>query len=240
MTTRNIMNINVTKIGEYIALTKDKNLTPKARKNGDIVLEKQIGELDEVKELQTGCRVWDVGAFIGDTAILFADFGCFVHAFEAQTDAYFCLEYNSFKYNSVRNKGFIKPYHCIVGDGRNCLVNENPLNGNLGTRSVSITEDGIKSLCLDDMQKENLLGKPALVKIDIEGSEPMAIIGMMDALKTHHPKVLVEIYHPMLERNGFKSDDVYKLLTNDAGYNKWRTAIGSDSDERFDLMFWKE
>lgn len=237
------MNIEITTIpnSPYIALAKDKNLTPKAIERGTIIIEDEIAALPEVQALNGGVVV-DIGAYICDTALIFANHGCSVLAFESQLDAGICAQYNADAYNREHpDSRRITVFNTPVGDGGYVRLNQDGIDGNLGTRTVSKIDDfhsgvSVKSICIDDIPLTRL----DFYKCDIEGQEPMAILGSMNTLRKFHPMVLVEVYHEMLERQGYKSDDIYKLLTNDAGYNKWRVAIGRDDEPRFDVLFWKE
>ena len=115
---------------DFIVLAdEDCALTPWAIANGSIIGEKAIEGLPEVKALRPGDVVLDLGAYIGDTAQIFLNQGCEVHAFEVYPDAFLALQHNC---------PLAKCYNAAVGDGRPAhaggVFGEN--NKNHGTRMV--------------------------------------------------------------------------------------------------------
>ena len=208
-----------------IALTDDQNLTPEAIKYGTICLEHSIANLPEVKSLVSNDVVIDVGAFIGDTALIFGKNGADVYAFEPQEDAYFCMEYNIKEYPNITIE------NCAVGNGDSVSTNQDPLNWNPGTRTVKSDSNGKPSIRLDDY----FATYPAvdLIKIDCEGYEPPVIQGAMNIIKKYKPIIICEVYPEMLARAGFSKSDIYNPLT-ELGYNIV-TSIGEEDSVRWDI-----
>jgi FkbM family methyltransferase len=213
----------------YVALAQDKNLTPKAIKAGTIMLETEVADLPEVRALGPEDVVLDVGAFIGDTALIFAAGGALVHAFEAQADAYFAALWNT------KHEEHVIMYHAAVGNGQRVAINQDPIGGNLGTRTVGEVilgrPAGTFAQRLDDMAANTW---PTFIKIDVEGFEPAVIAGAHELLTNHKPTVLVEIYPELLARNGWTAADVTGPLEA-LGY-RWREAIGNSSEPRWDII----
>ena len=174
----------------YVTLANDANLTPTALREGTILLEKQIAELPEVKALGPEDFVLDVGAFIGDTALIFGLGGAEVWAFEPQRDAYLAAIINT---HLNRNKIQVFPW--AIGNFEQVETNQNPIAGNLGTRTVSPSDSGLRTKRLDTL----LYPKPVtFLKIDVEGFEPAVLRGAMGLLTSYKPTVLVEIYPELL------------------------------------------
>lgn len=223
------MNVEVTYHPECgkLTLTRDLNMTPTVQREGTIELETAIADLDEVKALTYADIVFDVGAFVGDTALIFARRVDRVIAFEPQTDAWICAEWNT------RGRAGIQIINAAVGNGEKVHVQDNQLDGNLGTRSLA-TGDGNPTLRLDDFCRDLQIA-PTFLKIDCEGFEPNVIAGGLEVIKHVKPIILVEIYGTMLARYGFTPLDVIRPLT-DLGYS-FRVAIGRDEDDRYDLIF---
>jgi FkbM family methyltransferase len=223
------MNIEVTYHPECgkMTLTRDLNMTPTVVREGTIELETAIANLDEVKALTYGDIVFDVGAFVGDTACIFAHRAGSVIGFEPQTDAWLCSTWNT------RHLVGVEIINAAVGNGEKVHVQDNELDGNLGTRSLA-TGEGNETLRLDDFSAQRGVA-PTFLKIDCEGFEPNVIAGALVMLKQAKPVVLVEVYGTMLARYGFTPDDVIRPLV-DLGYS-YRLAIGSDQDDRYDLIF---
>ncbi len=222
------MNVEVTYHPECgkLTLTRDRNMTPTVEREGTIELETAIAELDEVKALGYGDIVFDVGAFVGDTALIFARRAGCVIGFEPQTDAWICAQWNT------RHLPGVEIVNAAVGNGERVRVQDNELDGNLGTRSLAAGE-GNETLRLDDFWQQRKI-RPSFLKIDVEGFESNVIAGARNLLSCR-PTILVEIYGTMLARYGFTPEDVIRPLV-DLGYS-YRLAIGSDQDDRYDLLF---
>lgn len=217
----------VTRINDtMIALTDDQNLTPQALKYGTICLEHSIANLPEVKSLKSPDVVIDVGAFIGDTALIFSENGAEVYAFEPQEDAFFCMEYNTFN-----NSTNIVAINEAVGNGDQISVNQDPLDGNSGTRTIKPDQNGRKSIRLDDYFAK--FSAIDLIKIDCEGYEPSVIQGAKNIINKHKPIIICEVYPDMLARAGFSKADIYNPLT-ELGY-KIVTSIGEEDSARWDI-----
>lgn len=208
----------------YVVLASDQNFVEQSAKHGTIELETYIANLPCVKALREADVVWDVGAFIGDTALIFAKRGCEVLAFEAQPDAYCAAVIN------LREHPFAQVINLPVGDGSKVRLNQDPLVGNPGTRTVSVDDDGVPTVRLDDIAGV----PPTLIKIDVEGSEAAVLRGAERVLREHGPKLLIELYPEMLERHGSGVQEVYDLLTA-AGY-QWETVIGEQNSVRWDIL----
>jgi FkbM family methyltransferase len=216
----------VTRINEkMICLSDDQNLTPEAIKYGTICLEHSIANLPEVQSLKSKDIVIDVGGFIGDTALIFAKNGAKVIAFEPQEDAYFCMEYNTKDYPNIVAE------NSAVGNGDSVSTNQDPLNGNPGTRTVKVDSEGIPSIRLDDYFAT--YKSIDLIKIDCEGYEPPVIMGAINIIKKHKPVIICEVYPEMLANAGFSKSDIYNPLT-ELGY-KIVTSIGEEDSVRWDI-----
>ena len=217
----------ITRINDtMIALTDDQNLTPEALKYGTICLEHSIANLPEVKSLKSNDIVIDVGGFIGDTALIFSKYGAEVYDFEPQEDAFFCMEYNTFK-NSTK----ISAINEAVGNGDSVSINQDPLNGNPGTRTIKPDENGKKSIRLDDYFAK--FSNIDLIKIDCEGYEPPVIQGSKEIIKKHKPIIICEVYPDMLAKAGFSKADIYDPLI-ELGY-RIVTSIGEEDSVRWDI-----
>lgn len=213
----------------YVALAYDRNLTPRALAAGTIVVELEIAALPVVQALGPGSVVWDVGAFIGDTALIFADRGAHVVAFEPQVDAYLAALWNT----RHPKHGHIVVENLAVGAGQLVSCNQDPMAGNLGTRTVRRDPAGVKAVTLSSYARDN--GHlPHFVKIDVEGFEPAVILGGLDLFVECRPTLLVEIYPALLARQGWTEKDVVDPLER-IGY-RCTEAIGNRTEPRWDIL----
>lgn len=207
---------------KYIALGDDLNLTPQAIEAKTIKLETHIAALDCVMALSNKDHVLDIGAYIGDTALIFLDHTKYVSCFEPQDDAFFCLNHNSPDSHN---------YKVAVGDGSLVVRNQDAMNGNLGTRTVQKSDEGEPSIRLDDMM---FFPPPTFLKLDTEGTEPMVLDGAKKLIAAYKPKMLIEVYPEMMARQGFVVDDIYNRL-REMGYG-YSPAIGNQEEPRWDLL----
>lgn len=222
----NIQTIFI-KESQQLVLTNDADLTYRAVKAGTIDLEVHMPQLPEFQALGYGDVVFDVGAYVGDTALMFAKKAGKVIGFEPQTDAWVCAAFNTRKLTGV------EMINAAVGNGEPVVCKENPLCGNLGTRQLGVGY-GVNSLKLDDYCDQSGI-VPTFLKIDVEGFEPYVIRGAMKMLARARPVILVEVYNTMLREFGFTRKDVIEPLES-LGY-RYHCAIGSEEDDRCDLLF---
>lgn len=220
----------------YVALADDANLTPKALKGGTIIIEKEIAELPEVRALGPSDVVYDVGAFIGDTAAIFYERGAKVVAFEPQVDAFLALRWNAERLTDFFEPHRIRCFNYALGDGSFLITNQDPIAGNQGTRTTSQADSsGICfSTTLDNFRLTGTDEAPTFIKIDVEGFEPAVIRGGMETLKSFKPKLLIEIYPELLARNGWTAADVVEPLKA-IGYT-CREVIGNSTEPRWDIF----
>jgi len=140
--------------------------------------------------------VIDVGAYIGDSTRWFELYGYPCIAFEAQRDAFTCLQHNC-----QRTLAFNLP----VGNGDPVIVDHQE-GGNMGARQVFKSEAGISTIRIDDLQCDEV----ACIKIDVEGYEPSVLEGARETIARCKPIVVCEINPKALEAHGFVPLDIFK------------------------------
>lgn len=229
----------------YLVLEGDSNHAVRAASAGTIVIEGLLLDTREVQETcVAGAVVFDVGAYVGDTARAFLDRGCVVHAFEPFTDAFHCLLHNC-----------PEALHTCeaVGDGRE--VSLSPAcdrtyewhADNYGTRGVAVhgSEAGVDitapsskpTLRLDDYVTRNKIDHLNFVKLDVEGFEPAVLDGAKETLARFRPVVLVEVFDNLLAKYGYTRADIFSKFP--PAY-KFRVAVGEETDDRCDFGCWPE
>lgn len=211
----------------YVFLRGDTNMAKHALAKGTILIDDEMAALPEVQALGPEDFVLDVGAFIGDTALLFAKNGADVEAYEPQRDAFLAARHNT---KDVPN---IHIFNMAVGNRELLITNEDAVNGNLGTRTVRQHPEGNYSCKIDDWLEYK--GRPiTFVKIDVEGFEPSVIAGGLELFKRDKPTLLIEVYPAMLKRQGYEANDIYRPLL-ELGY-VITEAIGNSSEPRWDIL----
>ncbi len=209
----------------YVRLDKDENMRRVVAEQGTIICERHIAALPEVQALHCGDLVLDVGAFIGDTALIFAQRGATVYAFEPQIDAYCAALIN------CRRSPLITVVNAAVGNGELVLLNEDPMAGNSGTRTVRKDRAGFVALKLSG---QGFTRRVTFIKIDVEGFEPAVVAGAIELIKRDWPILLIEIYPALLGRQGWTGADVTVPL-HKLGYTT-REAIGNHTEPRWDIL----
>ncbi len=165
--------------------------------------------------LSKGGVFFDVGANVGFCS--FGLMGCLdqrdveYHLFEANVNIYQLL-LQSAKLYPDRN---IRISHCCVTDrsgASKLLVNPD----NLGSSFISDrgTQD-VENLVLDNYIRDHSIERISLLKIDIEGCEPLALKGAMKSLSAGIvDAIYMEVSTPNLSRAGFCPEDCFALLGN--------------------------
>ena len=149
--------------------------------------EYQQPEIDFLSQTITGQVVWDVGANIGVHTTAFASLAKEVHSFEPFPAHFRLLENNTCDLDNV----FV--YNLAVGNSDQQLMMEDleelQESRNYGTVRVSDTGTiPVTQVRLDDME----LPPPRLIKIDVEGYEYQALLGMEKIITEFQPHLNIE------------------------------------------------
>lgn len=173
------------------------------------------------KSLNKGDTFIDIGANFGlyslHASSLVGDSGNVI-AFEP-----FCKNYKAFEdniiLNDMKNVTLVKQ---AVGDCRGqVLLSYNQKDSNLGMVSIFQNEftdqEIVISDSLDNYLKFNELDSISYIKLDIEGAEYSALLGMKNTLKKYKPIVQIEIDDHILAKTPYRSADIYKFM-NDLNY----------------------
>lgn len=144
----------------------------------------------------------DCGAWVGDTAIMFASFGFEkIIAIEPMLDNYECMLRN-IERNKIHLDNVIEPLNVAVGDSEGQLSMLKVGNDGVGSCVVDqISSDSIRvpSVTIDNLVV--LADYPAvgLIKFDIEGYELNALKGAESTIRKHKPILLISVYHLWLQ-----------------------------------------
>jgi len=137
------------------------------------------------KLIKPGDVVWDIGAYIGSFAIPFAIEGMDVHAFEGFPGNFERLRINCIPYENINT------YLCA-------LSNENgKVTSKFGDcTNVEQAPTEIEYFICDEYVKKHNIPPPKLIKMDIEGMESLALLGMSNILKNVRPIWQIGFHHP--------------------------------------------
>jgi FkbM family methyltransferase len=144
------------------------------------------------KHIPKGGTVIDVGAYIGDHTVFYADrVGATgtVIAMEPSPEAFACLHYNTKHLPQVikHNAGASDTPHTI-GMAKDT---------NAGA-SYATPDGGIPCITIDGMGLDRL----DFLKMDCEGMEVRALQGAIKTITTHRPVMLIEVNDGALNRQG--------------------------------------
>jgi hypothetical protein len=92
---------------------------------------------------------------------------------------------------------------------------------------ASATRCEIVVTALDDEIKQSGLPIPDFIKIDVEGMEYPALMGMRATLKAHHPRLSIEMHGADMEEKAANAGRVVPLL-EEAGYHIRHIETGTE------------
>lgn len=152
-----------------------------------------------------GGTVIDVGAFIGDHTVFYAE--CVgprgnVIAFEPNPPAFDCLVHNTARYPHVKCLN-----HAASNELGHVVIQDEFNSG----ASYAVPGDGPISCILID--NPGLL-RCDFIKFDCEGFEVRALKGAFATIRKHRPTMLIEVNAGALERQGCTPQDIFSILAH--------------------------
>jgi FkbM family methyltransferase len=153
--------------------------------------------------------IYDIGAYIGDYSLIWEKvYKAKVYAFECNL-----VNYSECATNLHFNNSKIDLYDYCIGNGFKSNMYYNGDMNNLLELSNNKTQKVYDTIKLDNFINGNIVDKPDIIKIDIEGSEYYALQGMINTLKEFKPKIIIETHSKGLfnQCNEFLLDLDYKL-----------------------------
>ena len=137
-----------------------------------------------------------------------------VYAFEA-----FPPNYKQCKENILLNnfQNIIVENKAISSQNSTMEILYNEKDKNIGMASAFLkdftSKEIVESITLDQYSSNQNITKIDLIKIDIEGGEFDAILGMTKVLTELKPQVLIEINHKTLQDSGHSETEIINLLS---------------------------
>lgn len=157
-----------------------------------------------VKYIKPGDTAIDIGAFIGDHTIAYANKvgnDGKVIAFEPNPEAFECLEHNLSKFSNVELRK-----EALSDKSGKVSITKVPTNA--GMTYVDKKKGKIKCITLDSLNLE----KVDFIKIDAEGFEHNILKGAEQTIRKYKPTMVIEIVNDYLLKNGTSNNDVYIWL----------------------------
>ena len=165
--------------------------------------------------------VVDVGANVGVFTLPFARIAREVHAFEPNPSVRMRLEQNL----SLNNLHNVVVNETALADAVGIAQLHAPTHANQGQSSLHPRDDLDQSVdcrvtTLDRYVEDVGLRSIDLIKVDVEGAEPLVLQGAIETLRRYKPLVYVEINAQHLGRGDSTPGDVQRFL-EDLGYQVW-------------------
>lgn len=160
------------------------------------------------KYIPEGGLVVDIGAYIGDHTVFYAE--CVgpqgaVIAMEPNPEAFECLKYNT---STTTN---VYPFQVAASDkpGHIGLATDTNAGATHATKGTDIQCADIDSMGLTRCD---------FMKFDCEGMEPQALYGALQTINKYRPVLLIEINYQALNRQGTSAKVIFDILDS-IGYN---------------------
>ena len=174
------------------------------------------------KLVQKGDIVLDIGANIGFYTLILSKLvgkKGKVYAFEADPSNFKLLKKN-IEVNNCENVILINKAVSNKKEDVNFYIKDSNTGGNSMFKGVGVEELKVKAINLDEYFSDNI--KIDFIKMDIEGAEGRAVIGMKKLLEKNNIKLITEYFPTQLdgigEEIGLNSEGYLKLLEN-VGFN---------------------
>ena len=164
------------------------------------------------KMLSRGSVIFDVGANFGYYSLKLAsilDGNCSVHAFEPVPSNFERLSAN-ISLNSLQN--CIRARRIGLSD-REGTASMSVRSENTGAAHIIGNGGDIVLSTLDRYCDKERIESLALIKIDVEGFEPLVLRGGAATIQRCRPIILLELNPPTLKRLGYVPQDVVHILS---------------------------
>lgn len=209
--------------GQWV-VAGDTHLGAWAKQHGTIVTDPCLFRW--LKPHLEGVRVvWDVGANIGDHTRQYRDWGMDVMAVEPNPTAFTCLKHNC-------PDAICLPIAASDTEGFTAFTQLD----NVG--ASRITPNGELQIRTRPLDEVEYTPTPDFVKLDIEGHEGFAIIGMAGTLTRHKPILFCEMNAGALAAQGHNVEGLRDMIEH-LGYHA--TALyppeATWEDPQFDVLF---
>lgn len=234
MQNQNIIQV-ITKRGFTLNAFEGDSITQEVQKKGEYDTN-TLNSLSEIlAEIQPNISL-DVGANIGNHAIIIAKYTKKVIAFEPVKFVYDVLQSN-IKQNQIHN---LVALNVGLSNKTAALEICIPPTANLGSASIeNKVKDGtfltINTIVGDDYLAQHFYHeKIDFIKIDVEGHEAMALLGLSKSIKENQPLILLEWKSPQTIEQ-FKELNLFKVLFS--SYEKYSLSYTSNKKVHANASF---
>lgn len=188
----------------------------------------EAGPVEGLRHVVTeGSTVIDVGANIGFFSLRFARWA-------GPAGRVIAIEPEATNVASLRARvaraglsGVVDCVHAAAAD-RSGTLTLAVTPGHPGDHHLAETGQPVRAVTLDDLMREDT-PRVSLVKIDVQGAEPMVIAGGRRLLVKQRPAVFVEVHEPSLARYGSSPRELIESFSDFGftGHTLTRHGIGA-------------
>lgn len=149
-------------------------------------------------KLAPGDVIVDAGAFIGDTAVFFHHKlagRCQVHSFELLDENLALLVHNLERNNVPDGQVVINKLALTNRTGDTLVIGDGASQGSTSIFGKGTQGEQVETITLDDYVVAMNLERVDFIKMDIEGSEVMALEGARQTIRHFKPKLAICLYH---------------------------------------------
>lgn len=188
----------------------------------------EAGPIDQLREfVPDGSLVIDVGANVGFFSLRFAEWvgdGGKVIAIEPEDQNYSGL------ISALERAGLLGRVEALrvvaAAEPGTTFLEINPLYPADHKLSRNGTGVPVTAVTLDGLLADKGPGRPALVKIDVQGAELLTLQGMIEILRFARPALFVELSDQGLNKFGASVLVVLRLLSDNGYEAYWLTRTG--------------
>jgi FkbM family methyltransferase len=150
--------------------------------------------------VELGDTVFDLGGFIGDTALYFAELvgeKGNVHVFEFIPSNLELLSTNLNLNQALKETIKVVPNPVWNEPGKTAWFTDQGPSSRVAFREFVGSEGSVASISIDSYLVKNKIQKVDFIKMDIEGAELYALQGATETIRKYKPKLAIAIYHSL-------------------------------------------
>jgi FkbM family methyltransferase len=168
----------------------------------DFIIEQYVYQAHgkKIVEVESGDVVLDIGACWGDTALYFANktgSNGKVYSFEFIPDNIKLFKVNTSCNPNLESQIVLVPNPVSNISGQNIYFKDNGPSSIVRFEPFEEQTGTTITISIDDFVKSKNINTIDFIKMDIEGTEPLALEGAIDTIKRFRPKLAIAIYHSM-------------------------------------------
>ena len=157
--------------------------------------DKEESTFSDLINLQSSDIIFDLGAYIGDTAAQFLEL-------QPDLSKIVAVEPAIKNFKKLEDLSIKEPKIIPINAAVSLSKNEVLFSGTSGrNQSIGTGTQTVKAISIDELTEK--FGAPNFIKFDVEGNESEAIISGQNTIKDHSPTLYISTYH--------RSEDIFDI-----------------------------